>query len=138
MAYASSITVTQPRTGHYVVTITETEAAPASEMSFAVLDPAGDGSQPALPVVGRVITRRAALTAGTGSSLDPILGNASDPANAASWVYENDSASNPIHDVPAGGIPYDQSVSTFYHRSVVNNHTDNSVTTWYYVVGGWE
>lgn len=143
MAYSSSVTVqklapdpvSSSRSEVYLVTITETEAAQTSEVTIAMSDPAGDGSQPALPSSGRILSRTCILTAGTGTTIDPILGDASNPASAAAWKFENDTAAASVHEVPVRSIPYYD--GTLYHRSVPNDATaDHSITTKYIFAAG--
>jgi len=130
MAYASSITVQQAGTGLYVVKITETEAAATSEVQINL-------ATQGLPAVGSVVARRCAVTSGTGTTVDPVLGNATDPANGASWLFDNDTAANPVHEQPAVPITYGTQVSSFFHRSKVDAGADNSITTVYHFRQGW-
>lgn len=135
MAYASTVTVKQQRSGCFILTITETEAAAASEVEIDPDDPAGDSSQPAIPKTGRVLARTCSLTAGTGTTVDPVLGQITNPANSA-WRMENNTAAVRTHEVNVTPIPYHLSGS-FFHRSVVDAAADNSITTVYYIVAGW-
>ena len=130
MAYASTITVQQAGTGLYVVTISETDASATSEVD---IDLTAEG----LPPVGAVVARRCAVTSGAGSTVQPVLGNASDPENAASWVFSTDTAAQPVHQQPATGITYGTQISNLYHRSKVNSGTDNAITTVYHLTRGW-
>ena len=133
MAYSATVTVT-PVTATswrgYILTIAETEAAASSETEIVLAD-AG------LPAMGRIITQRSRLTAGTGTTIDPVLGNQTNPA-AGDWLVENDTAAAAVHNVPAAGIPYGSDITSFFHRAVPNDATaDHSITTTYYIVSGW-
>lgn len=130
MAYASTITVEQPGTGLYVVTISETDAAAASETE---IDLADEG----LPAVGAIVARRCAVESGTGTTVQPILGDATDPANGAAWVFDTDTAANPVHQQPASPISYGTQVSSLFHRSKVDSGTNNTITTVYHIKRGW-
>lgn len=145
MAYAASITVREVvsdtavdggRHADYVVTIAETEAGATSEASFALSGTDSTGAPYKLPSTGRVLAQIAILSAGTGTTIDPVLGEQTDPA-AGAWRVENDAAAALVHNTSRGvcytGIP------TFYHRSVPNNAaTDHTITTRYYIRAGWD
>ena len=130
MAYASTITVEQAGTGLYVVTISETDASATSEVD---IDLAAEG----LPPVGAVVARRCAVTSGAGSTVQPVLGNASDPENAASWLFSTDTAAQPVHQQPAAPITYGTQVSNLYHRAKVNSGSNNAITTVLHIRRGW-
>lgn len=131
MAYAATITVTEANSGPfrgYVLTIAETDVASTSEATIAL---ATEG----LPTVGRIWAQIASLDSGTGTTIDPILGDVTDPATGA-WKVENDTAAALIHNQAATAIRY--SATTLYHRSVPDAGTDNVVTTRYYICAGWD
>jgi hypothetical protein len=130
MAYASTITVQEAGSGLFVVTISETEAAAASETE---IDLAAEG----LPPVGAVVARRCAVTSGTATTVQPVLGDATDPENGASWVFDTETAANPVHQQPAVPVTFGTQVSSFFHRSKVDAGADNSVTTVYHFRRGW-
>ena len=130
MAYASTITVQEAGSGFFVVTISETEAAAASETEINL-------STQGLPPVGAVVARRCAVTAGTGTTVQPVMGNATDPDNGAAWLFSTDTAANPVHQQNAVPITYGTGVSSFFHRSKVNAGADNTVTTVYHFRRGW-
>lgn len=130
MAYASTITVQEAGTGLYIVKVTETEAAATSEVQINL-------SAKGLPAVGAVIARRCAVTAGSGSTVQPVLGIATDPENGSAWLFSTDTAANPVHQQPAAGITYGTQVSSFFHRSKVNTGADNTITTIYHIKRGW-
>lgn len=132
MAYASTVTVSEMQVSSYAgwrVTITETEAAASSEVEIVLADYG-------LPSFGRVITQMSNLTAGTGTTVDPILGSATNPSTAI-WRVENDTAAVRVHNVPATGIAYGDEITSLFHRSNVNAAADNSITSVYYILKGW-
>ena len=124
MAYAASVTVTR-RGGEILVTISETEAASASEASIDL------GVQKF-----RVHRQICQLTSGTGTTVDPILGNATSPSGI-SVILENDTAAATADNSITGGVTGYVSNGTLYHRSQVDAGTDNSVSTEYHIVVGW-
>ena len=77
------------------------------------------------------------MTAGTGTTVQPVLGNATDPDNGAAWLFSTDAAANPVHQQNAVPITYGTGVSSFFHRSKVNAGADNTVTTVYHFRRGW-
>ena len=130
---AATVTVTEAATWgrrrNYVLTIAETGAGASSEVSVVLSDYG-------LPNTGRVMAQIAILSAGTGTTIDPVLGEQTDPA-AGAWRVENDAAAALVHNTSRGvcytGIP------TFYHRSAPNNAaTDHTITTRYYIRAGWD
>jgi hypothetical protein len=130
MAYASTITVQEAGSGFYVVTISETEAAAASEVEI-------DLSAQGLPAVGAVVARRCAVFSGTATTVQPVLGIVTDPDNGSAWLFSTDTAANPVHQQPAAAVTYGTGVSSFFHRSKVDAGADNSVTTVYHFRRGW-
>ena len=124
MAYAASVTVTR-RGGEILVTISETEAASTSEASIDL------GVQKF-----RVHRQICHLTSGTGTTVDPILGNATNPSGI-SVILENDTAAATADNSVTGGVTGYVSNGTLYHRSQVDAGTDNSVSTEYHIVVGW-
>jgi len=137
MAYAAAISVTQYASGVpaedelgpvYQVTITETEAAAASEAEIVLAD---EG----LPTVGRIIHRGCKLTSGTGTTVSPVSGELTDPANAAFYRFQfGGTAAALVNEQPTKPLAYVG--SSLFHRSGVNAGTDNSITTVYLIVAG--
>ena len=123
MAYAATVTLTRKGTD-YVVTISETEAAAASEATIT-----------GLPVRGRVLRQKCSLTAGTGTTVDPTLTLPSG-GTGVNIVVENDTAAANVDNGSDPAIPFANTGPTMYHKSVVDAATDNSVTTVYYISGG--
>lgn len=124
MAYAASVTVTR-RGGEILVTISETEAASTSEASIDL------GVQKF-----RVYRQICQLTSGTATTVDPILGNATNPSGI-NVILENDTAAATADNSITGGVTGYVSNGTLYHRSQVDAGTDNSVSTQYHIVVGW-
>ena len=132
MAYSATVTVSR-KGNDFVVQIVELEAGTATEATIT-----------GIPLRGRLLRQKATLTAGSGSTVDPILGNAANPtAAAASIIVVNATAAATIDNISDGpGAPYVASTGSMYHRSVCDSGSDNSVTTLYYLTGaspatGW-
>jgi hypothetical protein len=124
MAYAASVTVDR-RGGEIRVTISETEAASASEASIDL------GIQKF-----RVQRQICSLTSGTGTTVDPILGNATNPSGA-NVILENDTAAATTDNSMTGGVTGYVANGTLYHRSQVDAGTDNVVISVYHLTVGW-
>jgi len=150
MAYAATVTVT-PITAHlgdrvqegFSVTIAETGAKNTDQW-----DTAGAGTGVTLtgvtdtdwlPAMGRIVRYVADLTAGTGTTLDPVVGTVTDPASTpASVVLENGTAADPIDLQPADGGAYYAPTGILYGRNVVNDATaDHAITTKILILSGW-
>jgi len=132
MAYSSTVTVNEMIVGSYAgwcVLITETDAEATSEVE---IDLAALG----LPQFGRIITQVCHLTSGAGSTVDPVLGNVTNPSTAT-WQIQNDAAAARVQNVPATGIPYCSLITSMFHRSNVDSGTNNSITSAYYFIKGW-
>ena len=124
MAYAATVTVDR-KGGEIRVTISETEAAATSEASIDL------GVQSF-----RVHRQICQITAGSGATVDPILGNLTNPSGA-SVILENDTAAATCDNSVTGGLTAYTSNGTLYHRSNVNTGTDNTVVSVYHVTVGW-
>jgi hypothetical protein len=129
MAYAAAVTVAvEVISGrrHYLVTIAETEAAAASEFTV-----------PNLPQRGKIMSYKAKRTAGTGTTVDPIIGRSATPTTATlDAIWENGTAAGNIDSFP--GVQYYSSTGTIYGRSTPNNAAaDHTITTQILIVEGW-
>lgn len=125
MAYSSSQTLVKMGSGNtYRLTITETEAASGSEHEIA-----------GLPNSVRIVRRTCELTAGTGTTVDPICGTATNPSGTY-VLLENGTAAARTVETPTIPVVVDAAAG-FYHRSVVDAAADNSVTTVYLLAVGW-
>lgn len=126
MAYAATVTVT--RVGSAVkVTIAETECAATSEATIAL------GFK-----TGRLLRQIAVLTSGSGSTIDPIIGTATNPATATGTaVAVNDTAAAAVDNLQPVGVPFMVSDGKLYHRSVPNSGTNNVISTTYYISTGF-
>lgn len=129
---ASTVTVNQvgsdPRgKGYWKVTITETSVGSSTEVSLV-----------GVPNVGRVIRQVCTKTAGSGSTVDPIVGVSTDPSGL-SITYENGTAAATVNNEPNNGFGASYAVSnnTLYHRSRPDSGSDNSISTVYFIQGGW-
>lgn len=125
MAYAGTPTVTR-KGNDYIVTISETEAGAATEATIT-----------GLPRKGRVMRYKVDLTAGSGATVDPVLGTATNPAGST-IVVQNDTAADPVDLQDVAGYRYYSATGTLYHRSVLNAGSDNSVTVQILISADWD
>lgn len=134
---AATITVTKvaaddvdsSRSECFILQIAETSVAAATEVEVVL-------ATHGLPTVGRIHARICQLTSGTGTTIDPIVGDVTNPSSGAGWKMENATAAASTHEVPVVPIPY-AGISSFFHRSVPDTGSDNAVTTLYYIEKGW-
>ena len=134
MAYAATVTTTKIAPGShghlydYVVDIAETGATATDEATIS-----------GLPVQGRIIRQICIHTAGTATTVDPVLGSATNPASAGkNLVLENATAAATVDNLPSPPVPYYSSTGILYHRSVSDGvSTDNSHTVRYLIRSGW-
>tara|TARA_B100000519_G_scaffold148569_1_gene129443 strand:- start:1845 stop:2219 length:375 start_codon:yes stop_codon:yes gene_type:complete len=124
MAYAATVTV--DRRGREIrVTISESDAASSSEASIDL------GVQKF-----RVHRQISSLTSGTGTTVDPILGNATSPSGA-NVILENDTAAATTDNSITGGTTGYVANGTLYHRSQVDAGTNNVIVSIYHLTVGW-
>lgn len=111
----------------YTVTLTETEAAAGSEATIT-----------GLPQRGTIISYKATLTAGTGTTIDPVGGRAAAfVASTQNHIFSNGTAAAHIHNQDP--VRYYSSTGTLYIRSTPNNAAaDHTITTEILIVDGWE
>lgn len=131
MAYANSVTTVQGKSdpsgkGYFIVTITETGASSSDEASFEV------------PTVGRILRQTSKLTSGSGSTVDPIVGIVTVPADV-NLLYSNGTAASSVNNEPntGEGTPYYAPEGCLFHRSQVDSASDNAITTVYLIHAGW-
>ena len=130
MAYVATVSdptikVINGRT-HYRWTISEVEAASGSEFSIG-----------GAPLVGTIILYRATRTAGTGTTINPIIGRAASfvastqnhiGTNSSTAAYINDASNLRYNGITAGKI---------FIRSMPNNAAaDHSISTEIEIVEG--
>lgn len=127
MAYAAAITTAIDGV-NAIVTVSETEAATSSEASVQ------------LPFLsGRILKVVSELTAGTGTSVRPVIGTSTDPASSAADTIVSiaaASAAAAINAVTDPPTPFTSSDGLLYHRARVDAGADNSITTTYFIQRG--
>ena len=127
MAYAATTSIAYDGV-NAVVTVSETEAASSSEATVQ------------LPFVsGRVLKIVSELTAGTGTTVRPILGTATDPAGSAADTIVSiaaASAAAALNAVTDPAPPFLTTDGALYHRARVDAGADNSISTTYYIQRG--
>jgi len=133
MAYTATVTVQRVQiAGHlgYQLKIAETEAAQTSETEIVL-------ANVGLPSMGRVFSQQCILSTGTGTTINPVIGNTTDPANAR-WQMANETAAARVHNQSTLGVQYGGDVTSFFHRAQPNNATaDHTIETVYYIRAGW-
>lgn len=121
MAYSATVTrrvdVVQGEK-HVVFTVVETEAANSSEFELV-----------GVPVIGTIVRYEATLIAGTGTTINPIVGRAAGfAANSQDHIGTNTTTAAHVHDQTA--LRYDSTSGSLFIRSTVNNATaDHTVHT---------
>ena len=126
MAYSFSTTITAIGSGDYVVQVSELEAGPATEATIV-----------GLPPKGRVRAQIAQLISGTGTTIDPVLGTATNPAaSALTKILDNGTAAAGINNQATRPIDYYDVDGTLYHRSVCDAGL-STVVTIYLISASW-
>lgn len=126
---ASSTVITHIGDGNFLVTIAQTNTTATEEVTLA-----------GLPSTGRVIRQVTCLIAGSGTTVDPIIGTITDPgaaANAVQVVLENDTAAASTDNQPVGGACYHTLDGTLFYRSVMDAAADNTVDVHLLIRSGW-
>jgi hypothetical protein len=121
---ASTATVLR-KGSEVVVSITGTSIAAATEATITL------GF-----TKGRIMRQVCVKTAGSGSTVDPIIGTATNPSGAT-VVMENGTAAASIDNQVTGGVPFYAPGGILYHRSVPDSASDNSITSEYLILVGW-
>ena len=125
MAYSGSAVVTHLGGPDYKVVITETEAGAATEATIE-----------GLPKKGRICAQLATKTAGSATTLAPILVTTSASTAAVETVVQASAAADQgnAFDPP---VKYTVDNGTLFHRSVCDTGSDSSITTVYLIQAGW-
>ena len=132
MAYAATISIKRQSVAgrrHYIVTITETDAAASSEVELL------DGSTPEteLPQIGTVMHCKTTLTAGTGTTVDPKLGT------ATGWTIDTQDAiwANGAAAAHINAKPLTHYNGSLFWSPVPNDATaDHAISTELWIVEG--
>jgi hypothetical protein len=133
VAYAATVTVdryTQAGRRYVKVTVTETEAATASEWSTSGANPSyGSGyAKVQIPAAGRIVSRKVNITAGTATQVAPVLGRVTGITAAGVNSIAVEAAANLVNSVAE--IPFALVGGVLFGRSQVQGgSSDNSVTT---------
>ena len=112
---------------YYLITISETEAASGSEWVVT-----------GLPKVGRLLLYKATRTAGTGTTINPILGSAASfSASTQNHIATNATTAAHIND--ATSLPLALPTGTLYGLSTPNSAVaDHTISTLMVIAAGTE
>ena len=113
--------------GHTVVQITQTGA-----------DADDDVPIPGLPKFGRIERVTAKLSAGTGTTIDSLIGRAAEfTVTDLDFIWANGTGAAFINEAP--GIPYYSETGELFFRLVPNNATaDHAATAEILILDGWQ
>lgn len=125
MAYNAIVQVDNLGAGRWSVQIAETEAGAATE---AVVT--------GLPVDLRLLKQVSSLVSGTGTTVDPILGTATNPSGV-NVIAENDTPAVDVNNVASPPIPFVAATGAVYHRSICDAGSDNVVQSVYLFAEHW-
>lgn len=131
MAYAFVATVTQVGRQEFLVRIEETEADPASEAEIE-----------GVPLVGRVLRQQCIPTAGSATTVWPVLGETS-PADTPDRIVVEPEAAAALIDIQGSATYFDATksptrpVGVLYHRSRPDAGADNSIVSIYHITTAW-
>lgn len=108
-----------------VVQITETSASSSTEETID------------LGVTkGRILRQVCVKTAGSASTVDPVLARTSG-GTGINIVVENATAAATIDNQVTGGVPFYSSTGKLYHKSSPDTGSDNSISSEYLISVGW-
>lgn len=125
MGYSSSVTVDNLGAGRYRVVIAELEAGAATEATIS-----------GIPTEARLLKQVCSLVSGTGATVDPIIGTATNPSGV-DVVAENETAAANINNIAAPPNPFSSVTGTLYHRSQCDAGSDNTVQSVYLFESNW-
>ena len=121
MAYAAAVTVTEKTISgrrYKLFTIAETEAAATSEFELTSVFP-----------MGQILVYRATLTAGTGTTINPIIGSAA-AFTAATQAEHGTLSTTAAHVNEQDPLIYSSTDGGIFIRSTANDATaDHSIST---------
>lgn len=115
--------------GRQVVRISFTETETSSTSEWVVTDSR-------LPRMGTVVLYKADLTAGTGTTIQPKMGRATNPTvDTQNWIGQISAAAGAIND--ASPLRFANLAGVLYGRSTPNNAAaDHSVSTEITIISG--
>jgi hypothetical protein len=129
MAYNDPVPTVEDKGKEVVITISEEDCGTSNEPA-------------AIPLAfakGRIIGIRCTKTAGSATTVAPVLGRVTDPGNSSNLkdkITEATAAAS-IDIVPDPPINFYASDGVLYHRSVPDTGSDNDITTEYRILKGW-
>jgi len=135
-------TVTHHRQGKMLTVIIVETAATSTTETTLTSTAAGTNTGPAdiMPIHAALVRQSCALTSGTATTIDPVLGTITNPGSRVDKIIVNNAtAAAAINNVPVRSVSYYAADGLIYHRSVTDSATaDGAVTTEYlFVVEDW-
>lgn len=139
MAYAATVVIEPVGSargrGQFAVTVTETECEATSEWSTTNATNAA-GQRVSLPKTFRIVGQKVTKTAGTATTVAPVLARATGVTAVGVNSISIQAAAAAIDDASQYRAYLPSQV--LYGRSTPNAGTDNSITTQLLIVEGWE
>ena len=125
MAYTPTVTITHAGGRDYQIQISETEAGAATEATIT-----------GLPIKGIITDMKTTKSAGSATTVAPIVSTSSASSAAVHTVCKASAAAdqNNAFDPPAKYLVSD---GTLYYRTVCDAGSDNTVTTLLFLRAGW-
>jgi len=139
MAYAATVSTRGEKSGHFVVSVAETGAGAATEWDTGGVGATVTATGSDLPILGRIVAIKVLLGAGTGTTVDPIIGRATNPSTIFEKIWENGAAAASVNVqlVDSDDNAYRLVDGVLYGRSVCDAGADNVVTTEIWITEGW-
>ncbi len=126
MSYAAVVEVNMVGDNEFEVEIAETDCG-ASDIATVV----------GLPIVGTVVRQTCVLVSGTGTTVDPLLGE-NTPPTTGDPIVENATPAATVDTGGAAAYNVEPAASaTLYHMSRPNAGTNNVIRTNYKIKAGW-
>jgi len=123
MAYAAVVTVTTVG-GDTIVEIAESDVAAGDEATIA-----------GVPSTGRILRQTCVLTAGTGTTVNPVLAISAGGTGVNIIVSNATPAATVDNADPT--VAWHGGSGTIYHQSNVDAGADNVISTRYLIEAGW-
>ena len=125
MAYAAVVTVTNLGKRKWLATVVESDCSATDEAVIV-----------GIPSTSRLLTQVVSLISGTGTTVNPVLGSATNPSGI-DLIVSNETAASSVNNIASPAIPFVASANLFA-RSNPDAGADNVIHTKYIFLAGWE